>query len=122
MDDLRDGVPDAPGGTEAPERRRVWLIAHPACYRIITSDDEEVVCKIEAGSGKVIGRVVAFPRTQVQAAIDLGEMRAVGQRPDWARDTLATGQTSKLEQEAGLNTQGPAEGKRKTTVKKGKVR
>jgi hypothetical protein len=125
MDTLRPGLPDADeraASEPSPERRRVWLIARPACYRIITSDDDEVVCKIEAGSERVINRVVSFPRSQVQAALDQGDMRAVNRRPDWAADTLASKRASKLEQEAELNTQGPAEGKRKTTVKKGKVR
>ncbi len=100
----------------------VWLIARPACYRVVASDEEIVVCKIEAGSSRVLGRVVEFARTEIQAAIDLGEMRAVRTRPDWASDTTPGAQQDKLAQEAALTTVGPAEGKHKTTVKKGKVR
>jgi hypothetical protein len=123
MDDLRAGVPGSDQGAAPDGRRRAWLVARPAVYRVLASDEQIVLCKIEAGSAKVIGRVVEFARSQVQAAIDLGEMRAVRSRPDWATDTIASRpQASKLEQEAALNTQGPAEGKRKTTAKKGKVR
>lgn len=102
--------------------RQTWLVAGQAAYLVLYSDEENVNCKIEAGSDRVREREVVLPRVQVQAAIDLGEMRSTRKRPAMIDEQLATQTASKLDQEAALATTGDAEGKKKAAPKKGKVR
>lgn len=119
MDEVRRALP----GT--PERARtVWLVAGQAVYRVAYRDDETVICKVEAGSDRVLGRTVEFPRTQIQAALNYGELRAVGTRPRWVSPDASSASRAARQGPPPdeRDSTGSATGTKKRTVKKGKVR
>lgn len=91
-----------------------YLVAKPACYRILLVTRDNLWVKVIAGSDRVLNRVVGLPIQQWRVSVRARECAITRTKPPW----IGQANQSALIEAAGKT----ATGTKKRVVKKGRVR
>jgi hypothetical protein len=93
-----------------------YVVARPAAYRVLRVTPDEVEVEVVAGSDRVKGRTVVWPRSYLRAMLACDDARLVRGRPAWI-DAIAS--TGAIARDGEGKT---ADGTKKRAVRKGKAR